>query len=289
MSQSLAHSLAHRPYLRMNGAGNEIIVLDLRDGAAMDAHAARAIAQAPGLGFDQLMALHAPRTPGARAFVSIWNNDGSQAGACGNGTRCVAWSLARDGAGERFLVETQAGLLACARLSEWMFRVDMGCPRFGWAEIPLAKPAPDTGAVDLGVADLPPAAMVSMGNPHAVFFIASLAACDAERLGPLLERHPMFPERANISFAQAISRGEIHLRVWERGVGFTKACGSAACATLVAAVRAGLCDRRALLRLPGGELEIEWPSDEASVRMTGPVELEREGRLDPAIFAAEPA
>ncbi|PPD46270.1 MAG: diaminopimelate epimerase [Methylocystis sp.] len=281
----MPHPLEGRPILRMNGAGNEILVLDLRGvDHLLTPQEARAIAAAPDLRFDQLMALHDPRENGGDAFMRIYNVDGSLSGACGNGTRCVAYVLAREGK-ERLTLETDAGRIETRREAETVFTVDMGVPRLGWREIPLSRAA-DTSAVALEppVAGAPPQfAAVSMGNPHAVFFVADALAVPLEPLGRALENHPLFPERANISFAQILSRDDILLRVWERGTGATRACGSAACATLVAAARAGLTGRRAHVRLPGGELEIEWRGDD-HVMMTGPVEFEFETRLTSRLF-----
>lgn len=283
----MAHPLDNHPILRMNGIGNEILVLDLR-GAAYEPSAAdaRAIAAAPGLKYDQMMVLLDPRAENAAAFMHIYNTDGSLSAACGNGTRCVAWALAREGLFEP-LLETGAGLVQARRDGDMLFTIDMGRPRLDWREIPLARDVSDTRdiALEPAVEGAPPRfAAASMGNPHAVFFVADAAAIDLEKLGPKLEHHPLFPQRANISFAQIVSRDEILLRVWERGTGATKACGSAACATLVCAARAGLADRRARVKLPGGELTIEWRADD-HVLMTGPVEFEFETRLDPRIFA----
>ncbi|BDV33622.1 diaminopimelate epimerase [Methylocystis iwaonis] len=279
------HPLENLPILRMNGAGNEILVLDLRGLTHVLApQEARAIAAAPGLRFDQLMALHDPHEPGDDAYMRIYNIDGSLSGACGNGTRCVAYALAREGK-ERLSLATQAGRLETRREAETVFTVDMGRPRLDWREIPLARAA-DTSAVALDppVAGAPAQfSAVSMGNPHAIFFVVDAAAIALEDLGARLEHHPLFPERANISFAQIVARDDILLRVWERGTGATKACGSAACATLVASVRAGLTDRRARVRLPGGDLHIEWRADD-HVMMTGPVEFEFETRLTSTLF-----
>jgi diaminopimelate epimerase len=262
----------------MNGAGNEIVVLDLRGaGAALTPEQARAIHQTPGLAFDQLMALHEPRRPGVEAYVRIYNNDGGEAGACGNGARCVAFWLMRGDERRSLRIETAAGVLDCRRESALVFRVDMGAPRLGWRDVPLARAVADTARVSLPAAgDLGPAATLSMGNPHAVFFVADPDAIDLAAIGAKLERDPMFPERANISLARIVSPDHIILRVWERGVGLTRACGSAACATLVAAARNGLTGRRARVSLPGGELTIEWREGDDHVLMTGPVELERE-------------
>ncbi|MDP3553744.1 diaminopimelate epimerase [Methylocystis sp.] len=282
----MAHPLDHLPILRMNGAGNEILVLDLRESEhALAPLEARAIAKAPGLRFDQLMALHKPHRPGDDAYMRIYNIDGSLSAACGNGTRCVAYALAREGK-DALRLETDAGLIETRREADTVFTVDMGRPRLDWQEIPLARAVEDTRevALDPPVAGAPSRfSAVSMGNPHAVLFVDDVMSVDLETLGPRIERHPLFPERVNVSFAQMLSRDDILLRVWERGTGATKACGSAACATLVAAARAGLSERAARLRLPGGDLHIEWRAND-HVLMTGPVEFEFETRLDPQIF-----
>ena len=269
----------------MNGAGNEIVVLDLRGaGVGVTAQDARAIHRMEGLAFDQLMVLSDPRRAGTAAFVCIFNNDGSQAGACGNGTRCVAYLLMRGGDARELKVETSAGVLDCRRESEFSFQVDMGAPRLAWNEIPLRDPVPDTRRTPLPLEGLDlvlrTASTVNMGNPHAIFFVSDFAAFDLATIGPRLERHPMFPEKANISLAQVTARDHILLRVWERGVGVTQACGSAACAALVAATRDDLTDRQARVTLPGGDLTIEWREADAHVLMTGPVALENETRLD---------
>jgi diaminopimelate epimerase len=190
--------------------------------------------------------------------------------------------------GRDLLLESDAGPLPVRREGEFMFTVDMGPPRFDWREIPLARDVGGTRHVrlDPAVAGAPEAfAAVSMGNPHAVFFVSDAAAIDLTALGPKIEHHPLFPERANVSFAEIAERDRIVLRVWERGAGATLACGSAACAALVAAARAGLTDRRASVALPGGELTITWRMEDDHVLMTGPVEFEFETRLDPATFA----
>jgi len=274
----------------MNGAGNKILVLDLRGGERPPTpDEARAIHRAPGLDYDQMMVLSNPRSAGTLAFVSIFNNDGNLAGACGNGTRCVADRLARETGADSLVVETSAGLIACERLGPWTYRVDMGAPRLRWNEIPLARPVADTRTVDVpldGAPDVGPASVVNMGNPHAVFFVGDVAAIDLQRWGPRYETHQLFPEKANVSFAEVRSRDRIVLRVWERGVGATLACGSAACATLVSAARLGLAERAARIELPGGELLIEWREGDNQVLMTGPVEFEREVVLEQRIFEA---
>jgi len=288
----MAHSLDGRPILRMNGAGNEILVLDLRGSdLELTPAQARAIGRRAELKFDQLMAIHDPRRAGEDAALRIYNIDGSLSSACGNGTRCVAYAMARAGSGAHLRLATDAGPIESWRENETRFTVDMGRPRLSWREIPLAREVPDTREIllDPPVAGAPPRfSGVGMGNPHAVFFVADAQAVDLATLGPALERHLLFPQRANVSFAQIVSRAEILLRVWERGTGATKACGSAACATLVAASRLGLGDRRACVKLPGGDLEIHWRDDD-HVHMTGPVEFEFETRLDAAIFEEEAA
>jgi diaminopimelate epimerase len=283
--------LGDRPVTKMNGLGNEILVLDLRgSGLEVGTEQARAIGEAPGLGFDQLMVLHEPRSRGSDAFMAIFNRDGSRAGACGNGTRCVAWYLCRDGGRDALVLETETARLACHRIDDWSFSVEMGRPRLAWTEIPLSLPCADTSALDLGPLPAEAAALgrpsvVSMGNPHAIFWVADREAHDLARLGPLLETHPMFPDRANISLAQVLAEDRIALAVWERGTGLTRACGSAACATLVAASRTGRTGRRAIVSLPGGDLDIEWRGEDDVVVMTGPVAYEFETRLDPHLFA----
>jgi len=281
--------LAGRRVQRMNGAGNAILVLDLRGGDILPtAEEARAIHRAPGLDYDQMMVLCDPRSAESLAFVPIYNNDGSLSGACGNGTRCVADRLFRETGRTTFNVETERGLIACQKLGDWVYRVDMGRPRFGWREIPLAHEVASSDCVDIampGAPDFGEASVVNMGNPHAVFFVADALGVPLATLGPLYETHPLFPQKTNVSFAQILSRDRIRLRVWERGVGATLACGSAACATLVAAVRRGLAERKASIDLPGGQLGIEWRERDDHVLMTGPVEFEREIVLDAAIFA----
>ena len=286
-------TLANRTFIKMNGLGNEIVVVDMRgQPGAISAAEARAAAQPRGVPYDQLMALHAPRTPGTDAYVRIYNSDGSEAGACGNGMRCVAELLFKETGKHALTFETAAGLLECWQGdAPWVSTVDMGKPRFAWNENPLAKPVQDTRAIDvtMGPLDKPilqsPSA-VSMGNPHAIFWVEDVDAYDLGTLGPPLEHDPMFPERANISLARIISRGHIVVRTWERGAGLTRACGSAACAAAVAAARLDRAGRMVTVTLPGGDLRIEWRERDDHVLMTGPVAYEYSGRFDPALFAA---
>jgi len=281
--------LAQKTVTKMNGLGNEIVILDLR-GTDLSVTGAqvRAIGRGDGLAFDQLMVLFDPRSKGTEAFMKIYNIDGTEAGACGNGTRCVAWLLLKGTDRDRLVLETAAARLTCQRKGEVSFAVDMGQPRFAWNEIPLREAVPDTSKLDLELPStgaLPAAALVNMGNPHAVFFLPPQNTYDLAKLGPLLEYHPLFPDRANISFAEVKSPDHIILNVWERGAGLTKACGSAACATLVAAVRQGLAARAARITLPGGDLRIHWREADNEVEMTGPVAFEYEKVLDPLLFS----
>ncbi len=279
-------TLAGYAFAKMNGLGNEIVVVDLRGTrAAVTPQDARAIHAATGLAYDQLMVIEDRHAADTEAFVRIFNNDGTESGACGNGTRCVAFIMTRSGTASRFHIETRAGRLECVRQDEWTYTVDMGEPRLDWRDIPLSTEQADTRAIALDYENLPRPAVANMGNPHAVFFVSDIDAHDLKRIGPPLETHDLFPQKANISIAQVMSRDHIRLKVWERGVGVTQACGSAACATAVSAVRRGLTGRLVRVTLPGGDLFIEWRDSDNHVMMTGPVELEFEGRFDAAIFA----
>jgi len=284
--------LANHCFFKMNGLGNEIVVVDLREQASVIGSAeARVAAQSEAAGCDQLMTLHPPRSAGTDAYVRIYNRDGSQAGACGNGMRCVAELLFEESGKCQLTLETKAGLLDCWKgeaALEWT--VDMGQPRFGWQEVPLAREVQDTRAIPLRLATrhrplLHSPSALSMGNPHVVFWVEDVAVYDLGEIGPRFERDPIFPERANISLAQVRSREHIMVRTWERGAGLTRACGSAACAAVVAAARTDRTGRRATVALPGGNLRIEWRARDDHVLMTGPVEHEYKGNFDPALFA----
>jgi len=269
------------------------VVIDLRDTAgAITPDDARAVAGPAGVPYDQLMVLQKPRLAGTEAFVSIYNNDGSESGACGNGMRCVARQSFADNHKTALTFETKAGLINCWQgPSPELYTVDMGAPKFGWQDIPLAEEFRDTRSIELqiGPIDAPilhtPSA-VSMGNPHAIFWVDDINAYDLGRFGPLLENHPIFPERANITLAHIVDRDHIVMRTWERGAGLTRACGSAACATAVAAARLRRTNRTVHMTLPGGELTIEWRERDDHVLMTGPAAFEYEGRFDPALFSS---
>ena len=283
---------ANHAFVKMNGLGNEIVVVDLRaENGAVTAAEARAAAQPAGAPYDQLMVLHAPRLQGTDAFVRIYNNDGSEAGACGNGMRCVADIVFKESGKAALTFETQAGLINCWKADTPLTStVDMGPPRFAWNEIPLAEEFADTRCIELqiGPIDKPilhSPSVLSMGNPHAVFWVDDdVNGYDLGKIGPLLEHHPLFPDRANISIAHIVSREHIIARTWERGAGLTKACGSAACAVVVAAARLKRVNRKATASLPGGDLVIDWRERDDHVLMTGPVAYEYEGRFDPKLF-----
>jgi len=287
MSAPSIGALANRDFVKMNGLGNEIVVVDLRRGAKPiePAEARAAARQEP---YDQLMALYPPRGD-ADAAVRIYNNDGSEAGACGNGMRCVAALIAAETGRAAVNFETAAGVVSCRRAGEF-FTVDMGRPRWRWDQIPLAREFADTRAIELhygpaGAPILQSPSVVSMGNPHAIFWVDDPQAYDLATIGPMLEHDPLFPERANITLAAIPSPGRLVIRTWERGAGLTQACGSAACAAAVAAARLGRAERRVTVRLPGGELVVEWRASDDHVLMTGPVTYEHNGRFDAALFA----
>jgi diaminopimelate epimerase len=274
------------PFAKMNGAGNAILVLDLRQfDSVLQAEQMDILASQAGSDFDQAMVLHAPKVQGTAAFVRIYNRDGSLAGACGNGTRCVGWYLMEHEAqAEAITLQTQAGLLNVWKEQPLRYRVDMGKPKFDWQDIPLSEPFQDTRFIELAVGPIGNPVMhspsvVSMGNPHAVFWVKDVNAIDLAKIGPVLEHHPLFPEGANISTAQIIDRENVLLRVWERGAGLTLACGSAACAVVASGARLRKVARQADIHLPGGVLSIHYRADNEHIEMAGPVELEKLGEL----------
>jgi len=273
------------PFRKMNGLGNAFVVFDARRGPIdLRPDAIRALGAEGAIGFDQMITIEHSGS-GADAFMRIHNRDGGEVDACGNATRCVGRVLMDETGRASAEIDTNAGRLRAFDAGVDTISVDMGRPRFAWDEIPLAEPCADTRAIDLriGPVDAPildaPSA-VSMGNPHVVFWVEDVDAYDLARLGPMVETHPMFPERVNVSLAHVTGRDAITVRTWERGVGLTRACGTAACAAAVAAMRKHLTDRRVIVTLPGGPLTIEWREDD-HVWMTGPIEAEFEGTVDP--------
>lgn len=281
------------PFARMNGLGNEILVVDMRGrGDHVMPEAAIALAGDERTHFDQIMAIHDARLEGTDFHIQILNSDGTQAEACGNGTRCVVQALSAETGRGSFTFETRAGIVTAEEHADGRISVDMGRPVFDWDKIPLAEEFHDTGRIELqaGPIDAPvlhSPSVASMGNPHAIFWVEDdIHNYDILRFGPLLEHHPIFPQRANITIARVTSPESIEMWTWERGAGLTRACGSAACATAVSAARTGRTGREVTVTVPGGPLDIEWRDDD-HVIMTGPAEWEWSGHLDPATGAWE--
>jgi diaminopimelate epimerase len=279
-------------FRKMNGLGNEIVVVDLRGSKrVVSADEARAVAADPLSRFDQLMVLHDPRTRGTEAYIRIYNTDGSEAEACGNGMRCVGWLAFQALHRERMKFETRPGILDVAVVDDQSITVDMGSPRFTWNEIPLAEPFHDTKRIELQIGPiddpiLHSPSVVNVGNPHCVFWVTDVAAYDLGRFGPMLENHPIFPERANISLAAVTSPTTITLRTWERGAGLTRACGSAACAAGVLGAHTRRTERKVTVHVPGGPLLIEWTQGNR-IRMTGPATDEYPGVFDFSVGRAQ--
>jgi diaminopimelate epimerase len=273
-------------FLKMHGLGNDFVVLDLRRRTVpVGAKGVCALAdRRTGIGYDQLILLEPPRHAAAQVLMRIRNSDGSEAEACGNATRCVAGLLYCETGDPRVRIETIAGLLEAQALPDGRVAVDMGTPRLGWREIPLARAA-DTDCVDLTLGPLAGPVCTNLGNPHATFFVDDVETVDLAGLGPTLEHHPLFPERANIGVAAIRDHRHIRLRVWERGAGITQACGSGACAALIAARRRGLAGPIAVVELDGGNLDVAW-RDDGHVIMTGPAAKSFEGSFDSVLLAA---
>ncbi|MEO4043739.1 diaminopimelate epimerase [Hoeflea sp. CAU 1731] len=283
------------PFAKMNGLGNDILVVDMRGRDDVVApEAAIALAGDSRTAFDQIMAIHDPKRAGTDAWVDILNSDGSKAQACGNGMRCVVQALAAETGRRVFTFQTIVGILNASEHEDGSISVDMGTPEFRWDRIPLSEEFRDTRMIELqiGPIDAPvlhSPSVMSMGNPHAIFWVdTDVNGYDLERFGPLLEHHPIFPERANISIARVLSDKEIDLRTWERGAGLTRACGSAACSAAVSAARTGRTGRSVAVNVPGGPLAIEWRKRDDHVIMTGPAEWEFSGALDPKTGVWEP-
>ena len=273
-------------FRKMNGLGNDFVVFDARKRSlARDEANARASAdRKTGIGCDQLIVLE----PSARADVTmrIWNNEGGEVESCGNATRCIADILFEEKKASRATIDTKGGFLVAEKGGERLVTVDMGAPRFDWQDIPLSEKFHDTRYIDLhvGPVDAPlidRPSVVNVGNPHCIFWVKDLDIVDLAKVGPMLENHPLFPRRANITLARIDARDHVVIKVWERGAGLTKACGTAACAVMAAGFRLKRLDAKATITLPGGDLFMAIRESDGHVMMTGPVEYEFEGDLPP--------
>ena len=282
--------MANTPFLKMHGLGNDFVVLDART-AALDLTPERRRVIADrllGVGCDQLIVLEPPTEREADVFMRIYNPDGGEAQACGNATRCVASVVMDERKTDQVTVQTVAGLLESQKTGVGsnglpVISVDMGLARLDWREIPVAQ-ACDTNHMPVGIGPLKDPVGTNMGNPHATFFVDDAAAIPLGELGPKLEHDRFFPERANIGVAQLLGEGRLRLRVLERGAGITLACGSGACAAVVAASRRGLVNRKADVVLEGGTLTIEWLRDD-HVLMTGGIAVAFKGELDRSLLS----
>jgi len=269
----------------MHGLGNDFVIIDTREQRLelSRLHACAIANRHTGIGCDQVILIEKPQDDEANAFMRIYNTDGSEAEACGNATRCVASILMGESGEDQTIIETLAGLLDAHIAEGDLVSVDMGLAKMDWRDIPLSE-AIDTLHLGIGSGPLQDPVGVNIGNPHAVFFVDDADAVDLIQHGSVLERHKLFPQYANIGVATIKGKGDIRLRVWERGVGETLACGSGACAAMVAASRRSLCGHSASVHLNGGTLNLEWMADN-HVMMTGPVATSFSGLVDPALLA----
>lgn len=278
----------------MNGLGNDFAIFDGRSRQiVVGTEAARRIADRDaGIGCDQVIVVE--NSDRADVFMRILNADGSEVDACGNAARCVAAVVAQEIGQGGVTIETNAAILGAVLNPDQSVTIDMGVPLFDWESIPLSEKFHDTRMIELHVGPignpvLHTPSVANIGNPHCIFWVDNIDDHDLASIGPILENHPLFPERANISLAQVESRESMRLRVWERGAGITKACGTAACAAAVSAHRKRLCDRSVMVTLPGGNLRIDWRETDDHILMTGPVEYEYDEHLDPSDFAIQSA
>ncbi len=270
-------------FYKMHGLGNDFVVFDAREnGLALDETSARAIAdRRRGVGCDQVVVIERPNS-GGEAFMRIYNADGDEVEACGNAARCVARLLMEEKHKARVSIDTRSGLLLCQEAEGDLVTIDMGQPGLGWRDIPLAREM-DTAAFPLQIENQEfMATAVSMGNPHCVIFTENAERVPLGKVGPQIEHHKFFPARTNVEFVQALTPDRLRMRVWERGAGITQACGTGACATLVAAHRRGLSPRAAEIILDGGVLDIAWRAEDDRVLMTGPTSLAFMGDIDMA-------
>jgi diaminopimelate epimerase len=271
-------------FRKMNGLGNDFVVLDARSvPLVISESAAKSIAdRKTGIGCDQLIVLE--KSSGYDVRMRIWNAEGVEVQSCGNASRCIADLLFDENGANTATISTKGGVLIASKAGDKMVTIDQGVPKFGWKDIPLSEPFADTRHIEMqyGPIDHPlihSPSVVNVGNPHCIFWVDDLDVVDLGRAGPMLENHPLFPERANVSFAKVVSRDHVILRVWERGAGLTKACGTAACATMAAGHRIKIIDASCKITLPGGDLFMSVRESDGHVLMTGPVAYEFDGVL----------
>ena len=270
-------------FRKMNGLGNDFVVLDARKSPIVISEAqARAIAdRKTGIGCDQLIVMEKSATADVR--MRIWNAEGGEVQSCGNASRCIADLLFEELGADTATIETKGGFLTAQKAGAHLVTINQGLPKFGWKDIPLSEDFPDTRHIELqvGPIDAPllhSPSVVNVGNPHCIFWVQDLDVVDLSKVGPMLENHPLFPERANISLAKVMARDHVLLKVWERGAGLTKACGTAACAIMAAGHRIKIIDAKCTVTLPGGDLFMAV-NDQGQVLMTGPAALDFEGTL----------
>jgi diaminopimelate epimerase len=278
------------PFRKMNGLGNDFVVLDRRHHAfALDEAKARAIAnRETGIGCDQLIVLEPSDIADVR--MRIWNNEGGEVPSCGNASRCIADILFTENQATTATIDTKGGFLSAIKAGNRLVTVDNGAPRFDWKDIPLSEPFADTRHIELqvGPIDAPlihSPSVVNVGNPHCIFWVQDLDVVDLGKVGPMLEHHHLFPQRANITLARVDSRDHVTIRVWERGAGLTRACGTAACATMAAGVRLNLINHHCTIALPGGDLMMEARASDQHILMTGPVSYDFAGVLPAEMLA----
>lgn len=281
MGKNMRESGNGIPFLKMHGAGNDFVVIDNRSGAyAFSEDERKAMADRRyGIGCDQIVLLEKARM--ADVFMRLYNSDGGEVSACGNATRCVAWLMMEETGKSHVKIETRADTLLCDRAGDAAVTVEMGRPRFDWREIPLSRQTDVTNIPFIRVGVLVEGVALSMGNPHIAFISQDVDKVPLESTGPKVEHNPLFPERTNVEVVQVLERDHLKVRVWERGAGETLACGTGACAAMVAARVRGLVEEKCTVSLPGGDLVIEWAGDSVEsrdrVRMTGPVALVYQG------------
>ncbi len=277
-------------FKKMNGLGNDFVVLDARAKPIMISEAeARAIAnRKTGIGCDQLIVMESSSTADVR--MRIWNAEGGEVQSCGNASRCIADLMFNEKNQTTATIDTLGGFLIATKAGDKRVTIDQGVAKFGWKDIPLSEPFADTRHIELqyGPIDAPlihSPSVVNVGNPHCIFWVDDVNVVDLARAGPMLENHPLFPERANISFAKVVARDHVILKVWERGAGLTKACGTAACATMAAGHRIKIIDATCKITLPGGDLVMSMREHDGHVMMTGPVAYEFDGVLTEGLLA----